>query len=237
MSSDNGSKPPKAPKMVVDFDLLRAVAGTNFRDLGGHRTRQGRIVRREMVYRSAHLAEVPEQSPLRSVGLRTVVTLQSRFEVAELGAPDNSILQSVRWEHIPLGDRWFQDPNFAELTDAPGREHLALVVHFREVWRAFFRLLAERNVYPLLFHCSAGRDRTGVGAAMLLELLGVERERIVADFLASNLVFTRALLSAAQLDPLFAAIDERGGIDCFMGEVIGLERCQLAAIRGDLLAD
>lgn len=208
--------------MVVDFDLLRTVAGTNFRDLGGHRTRHRRSVRREMVYRSAHLAEVPEQSPLRSVSLRTLVTLQSRVEVAELGPPNHAILKSVRWEHIPLGDRWFEDPTFAKLTDVPGREHLALVIHFREVWRAFFRLLAERNIYPLLFHCSAGRDRTGVGAAMLLEMLGVERERIVADFLESNLVFTHALLSPAQLDPLFEAIDERGGIDRFMSEVIGL---------------
>ena len=59
-------------------------------------------------------------------------------------------------------------------------------MHFRHDWRRFFKLLAERDVYPLLFHCSAGRDRTGVGAAMLLSMLGVERDRIVADFLESN---------------------------------------------------
>src|SRR5208337_2462131 len=154
-----------------------------------------------------------------------------------LGPPSNAILKSVRWEHIPLGDRWFKDPTFAKLTDMPGREHLALVIHFREVWRAFFRLLAERNIYPLLFHCSAGRDRTGVGAAMLLELLGVERERILADFLESNTAFPRIPLSPAQLDPLFELIDESGDIDSFLMREIGVGPQVLQTIRRDLLED
>jgi protein-tyrosine phosphatase len=111
------------------------------------------------------------------------------------------------------------------------------VMHFRADWLRFFKLLAERDVYPLLFHCSAGRDRTGVGAAMLLSMLGVERNRIVADFLESNLVFKKIPLAAEQLDPVFELIDENGGIEGFMREVIGLEANELAIIREDLLED
>jgi Tyrosine phosphatase family len=111
------------------------------------------------------------------------------------------------------------------------------VMHFRHDWRRFFKLLAERDVYPLLFHCSAGRDRTGVGAAMLLSMLGVERDRIVADFLESNVVFAKLPLAAEQLDPVFEMIDENGGIEGFMREVIGLEPDELAIIRDDLLED
>jgi hypothetical protein len=72
---------------------------------------------------------------------------------------------------------------------------------------------------------------------MLLELLGVEREGIIADFLQSNLVFRQMPLRAAQLAPVFEGIDAQGGIDGFMREVIGLESGDLEAIRGHLLHD
>jgi protein-tyrosine phosphatase len=222
-------------RVVVDFDLLRTVAGRNFRDLGGHPASGGRRVRRSRVYRSSHLAAIAPENPLRGLSLKTLVTLQSRVEVSRLGPPEPAMLQSVRWEHIPIGDRWFNDDEFARTTSVPGREHVSLVMHFRDDWQRFFHLLAERDVYPLLFHCSAGRDRTGVGAVMLLSLLGVERDRIVADFLESNATFPEMPLSAAQLEPLFAEIDQNGGIDDFMREVLGLERADLDAIRAGLL--
>ncbi|MGH7913302.1 MAG: tyrosine-protein phosphatase [Candidatus Binataceae bacterium] len=222
-------------RVVVDFSLLRRYGGRNFRDLGGHLTRERRRVRSNMVFRSAHLAEVPDESPIRSAGLRTVVTLQSRTEISILGPPYADLLREVRWEHIPIGDRWFREREPISLV--PGREHHAIIHNFRADWRTFFNILAERDVYPLLFHCSAGRDRTGVGAAMLLELLGVSREQIVADFLESNVVFPKMPLAAAQLEPVFELIDEAGGIESFMSEGIGLDRAGLQTIREDLLED
>jgi protein-tyrosine phosphatase len=220
-------------RVVVDFSLLRRYGGRNFRDLGGHPTTEGKRVRSNMVFRSAHLAEIPEESPIRSSGLRTVITLQSRTEISILGPPHADVLREVRWEHIPIGDRWFRER--APISLIPGREHHAIIHDFREDWRTFFNILAERDVYPLLFHCSAGRDRTGVGAAMLLELLGVSRERIVADFLESNVVFPKMPLAAAQLEPVFELIEESGGIEAFMTEGIGLDRADLQTIREDLL--
>ena len=98
-----------------------------------------------------------------------------------------------------------------------------ILTEFQDGWQVFFKLLAEAESYPLLFHCSAGRDRTGVGAAMLLELLGVSRELIVRDFLASNTTFPKIPLSPDQLTPIFELIDASGGIEAFMLEVLGLE--------------
>jgi len=229
--------PAEQPRVVVDFDVLRTFAAQNFRDLGGRPTIAGRRVRQGKIYRSSHLAEVPPESPISQLKLRTLVTLQSRAEVKHLGAPVPAGRDGVRWEHIPMGDEWFNDQGYTRVAPEPGREHLALVMHFREDWRRFFKLLGERDVYPLLFHCSAGRDRTGVGAAMLLSMLGVDRERIVADFLESNLVFKKIPLAAEQLDPVFELIDENGGIEGFMREVIGLESHELDVIREDLLED
>lgn len=210
------------------------MSGVNFRDLGGCRTTDGRAIRRGQVYRCAHLARLPEQSPLRSLRLRTLVTLQSRVEVSHLGPPEPGLREAARWEHIPIGDKWFER---GEYIGGEGQAHLVLVTDFRDAWQAFFNLLAERDVYPLLFQCSAGRDRTGVGAAMLLEVLRVDRDHIVADFLESNVVFPDMLLHSRMLEPLFALIDESGGIDDFMYAVIGLAPAALEAIREHLLED
>jgi protein-tyrosine phosphatase len=226
---------PEKPRIVVDFELLRTYAAQNFRDLGGHPAANGRRVRIGKIFRSSHLAEIPPESPISQLELRTLVTLQSRAEVKHMGAPVPASREGVRWEHIPMGDEWFNDQGYTRVATEPGREHLAFIMHFRSDWQRFFKLLAERDVYPLLFHCSAGRDRTGVGAAMLLSILGVNRDRIVADFLESNVVFAKMPLAAEQLDPVFELIDENGGIEGFMREVIGLAPAELAIIRDDLL--
>jgi len=223
-------------RLVVDFELLKKMGGSNFRDLGGHPVHGGGAVKRRHVYRSAHLARVPEGSPLNAIRLKTLVTLQSRVEVSVMGKPHERVRESARWEHIPIGDQWFQsDGAFTPMERQPGTEHLVLVSEFKEAWRAFFNILAEGERYPLLFHCSAGRDRTGVGAAMLLELLGVARERIVADFLESNLVFPKAPLAAKQLAPVFEAIDDAGGVEQFMQHEIGITSQALDTIRRDLI--
>ncbi len=235
-SPSNGSDKSQKDQMVVDFDLVRGIAGRNLRDLGGHPTRHGKRVRLRHLYRSAHLATIPAESPARNLNLRTVITLQSKLEVSVLGGLETTLAATVRWEHIPIGDKWFG----AGATPAPvkpGHEHLILVTDFRDAWQTFFMLLAEDEVYPALFHCSAGRDRTGVGAAMLLELLGVERERILSDFLESNTAFPRIPLSPAQLDPLFALIDESGDIDSFLISEIGVSPQVIQSIRRDLLED
>jgi protein-tyrosine phosphatase len=213
---------------------VRRVGGKNFRDLGGKPTRDRRVVRRSMLYRSAHLADVPAESPVRKLVIRTLVSLQSRIEVSLLGPPAPELFAEVRLEHIPIGDRWF--------TEGPpkppqGHEHLVILTHFLDDWRTFFKLTSNSDVYPLLFHCSAGRDRTGVGAALMLELLGVERELIVADFLESNHVFPHLPLDAAQLAPVFEIIDQHGGIRAMLRDLVGMDDSELDAIRNNLLSE
>jgi protein-tyrosine phosphatase len=224
------------PRVVVDFELLRKIGGRNFRDLGGHPVADGRRIRHGKIYRSAHLANVADEHPLRELTLRTLITLQSRLEVRHLGPPKAEFLESgVRWEHLPVGDAWFREDGFFKIETEPGHEHLVILTEFLSDWQSFFKILAERDVYPLLFHCSAGRDRTGVGAAILLEMLGVERERIFEDFLVSNITFPQIPLKKAQLEPIFALIDEHGGIEGFMRDILLLQHSDIEAIREDLL--
>jgi protein-tyrosine phosphatase len=235
--SDNPTDREDRTKLVVDFESIRRMGGRNFRDLGGHPTAEGRRVRHGRIYRSAHLAQLPEEHPVRELEVRTLVTLQSRIEVSRLGPPEPTLLELVRWEHIPMGDHWFNDQGFVAVSREAGREHLILVTDFKEAWRSFFTLLAETDAYPLVFHCSAGRDRTGVGSAMLLELLRVGRDRIVADFLESNIVFPDMLLHSTMLEPVFELIDENRGIDHFMRDELGVDPAAIDAIRTNLLED
>jgi protein-tyrosine phosphatase len=223
------------PRVVVDFELLKRYGGRNFRDLGGHPA-NNRRTRYNQIYRSAHLATIPDESPIPSLKLRTIVTLQSHLEVTYLGKPHADLLQAAEsWKHIPIGDRWFKPEGFQKIATKPGHEHLVILTEFPTDWQVFFKLLAEAESYPLLFHCSAGRDRTGVGAAMLLELLGVTRELIVKDFLVSNDTFPKIPLSPDQLTPIFELIDESGGIEPFMLDVLRLDRDDLEKIRVNLL--
>src|SRR5215470_5327651 len=91
-----------ATRVVVDFELLREFAAKNFRDLGGHPAANNRRVRARRIFRSSHLAEVPADSPISQLELRTLVTLQSRAEVKHLGEPVLATRSGVRWEHIPM---------------------------------------------------------------------------------------------------------------------------------------
>jgi protein-tyrosine phosphatase len=228
-------KAPDIPRMVVDFNRLREAGGKNFRDLGGHPAGDGRRVRRGKIYRSSHLARIPDEHPVRQMAVRTLVTLQSQVELRLLGAPHQDVLRHARWEHLPIGERWFRDGGAIELASQPGKEHLVMLTGFASDWRRFFAILAQRDAYPLVFHCSAGRDRTGVASAMLLELLGVGRDIIVEDFLKSNLVFPDSPLTAAQLTPVFETIDQAGGIRGFLREFMKVPDAEMEVIREELL--
>ena len=72
---------------------------------------------------------------------------------------------------------------------------------------------------------------------MLLEMLGVSRERILEDFLVSNVTFPQMPLKPSQLQPIFELIDENGGIEGFMHDILLIGPSDIAAIRDDLLED
>jgi len=86
-------------------------------------------------------------------------------------------------------------------------------------YRAAFKLLADPDNYPILYHCAAGTDRTGVMSALLLTLLDVDRETIIADFRLSEKVNRPGKLLALQA--LLKHIDEQGGIQTYL-ESIGV---------------
>ena len=162
-----------------------SVAGAvNFRDLGGHRTPSG-AVRSGRVFRSASLAYLdPEEAAqlAREAGIEVVLDLRSDQEVEE--RPLTTIEQAgVTVHRIPVLDGLHADAESFEWQDLTlvGLYQLMLE-RCADGFVAATRMVADSSHHPLVFQCAAGKDRTGVLAALVLATLGVDEESIVSDY-------------------------------------------------------
>jgi len=189
--------PADGRRVVAAERFLPLPSGLNFRDIGGYRTVDGRMVRWGQVFRAGSLASLVETdlAYLSQLGLRMVCDLRSPREVKR--APDR----------LPAG--WGGEIVARPLSSqVGGREQVRLLRQQRNeldklLLRMYTQDILEENAQsigdmftrlaqvenrPALFHCAAGKDRTGVTIALLLALLGVPDETIVADYSLSNLV-------------------------------------------------
>jgi len=157
---------------------IRLEATRNTRTLGGLPTRDG-VVRAGLIYRSGALCYITsnDAAKLGRLRLRAIVDLRLPQEIEREG-PDRLALtdQVARLIHLPMGN-----------TRGLGAEAYRNLLEVNPAKiRAFFGILADADSYPLLFHCSAGKDRTGILGALLLMLLGAERTVIMDDYLQSQ---------------------------------------------------
>lgn len=154
----------------------------NFRDLGGYPTADGRRVRWRRVFRSDSLGPVTRADAAHltdELGLVTVVDLRSSDEVRKEGR-GALVDAALRYHHLPL----FEVTPGVE-REWPGSLHelyRGLLSDSSDQVSEVLRVIAEADAHPVVFHCVAGKDRTGVVAAVLLGLLGVGDDDIVADY-------------------------------------------------------
>ncbi|PRY20759.1 protein-tyrosine phosphatase [Spirosoma oryzae] len=184
------------PRRVVTLE-----GTSNFRDLGGYPTKDGHHVKWGHLYRSADIGHLTD-ADLEQLTDRHITV------VCDLRGPDE-IRNSP--DRLPAGAVWHNMPAGSESTQAmlgsvsnkpvPG-DSLMLAFysrtdHLKAKYKPMFdQLLALDSSKALLFHCTAGKDRTGIGAALLLSALGVERPLVMADYHATN-QFWRPRQSAA----------------------------------------
>ncbi|MDP1818409.1 MAG: tyrosine-protein phosphatase [Acidimicrobiales bacterium] len=156
----------------------------NVRDLGGLATTDGREVRRGMVFRAdgVHRLDGEDLELARRLGLRTVIDLRTVGEVERSGGFPVDRLP-VEWHHLPvIRSMWSEDDLVATSGAAEflrDRYVDMLVEGAPSIGRAL-ELVADGA--PVLFHCAAGKDRTGVVAAVLLGVLGVAHDDIAQDY-------------------------------------------------------
>jgi len=165
----------------------------NFRDIGGYPTKDGQLVRWGQVYRSASLKDLsPEdQTHLQAMGIQLICDLRSHDEVQQ--APD-IVPADVNYLHLPVHTsenpvlqipRLLFQRDFVSglLSDVYTR---ILLDGNPQIFGQIMQHIANQDELPLLIHCAAGKDRTGVAVALLLSLLGVPDDIIIADYTLSN---------------------------------------------------
>ena len=245
--------------------LLPLEGGRNFRDLGGYRTADGRTVKWGTLFRSGSMHDLTatDFATLSKMGLRTVTDFRDTRERQN---------EPVAWPQsgspqVFADDYSMNIGSMMQLLSAPGldaaKAQEMMATTYRELpyqfagqyKRMFGELLAGHA--PLAFNCSAGKDRTGVAAALLLTALGVPRETVTEDYLLSNRYFRPtanpkpgsaeeqmakalppAVLQAmmgvdrSYLDAAFAAIEQRSGsVDGYFRTELGLDDAALQKLR------
>ncbi len=157
----------------------------NFRDLGGYRGRAGQTVRWRTLYRADALHRLPddELDQLSLLGVRSVLDLRTEAEL-EHGRIKAEHL-GITHLHLPvLGKTWAPtklDPD-ADAGEVLGSLYIQMLDVGAPALAGALQVLADPAQVPAVFHCAAGKDRTGVLAAVVLALLGVDEETIIGDY-------------------------------------------------------
>lgn len=175
----------------------------NFRDLGGYPSyNTHKQVRWGMIYRSAEINRLNDFSfrELKHLGIKTIVDLRGLDESAN----KTPLQEGIHIIHIPvtvgslshilqgIENHSIQTDTVYRIAEAGSR---ALVREHIPVFRQLFDVLLEKDNYPLIIHCSSGKGRTGIAAALILSALDVNSDIIMEDYLLSNKYFDIARFS------------------------------------------
>jgi protein-tyrosine phosphatase len=175
---------------------------SNFRDLGGLPTTTGGTTQWGTVFRSDTLQELTDDDVkviVNDVGLRTIIDLRTTREIrAEGRGPLEA--EGLAYVHLPfIGDLEVQD----EVPDAVERDVLADYVHMLDtaghlIGEAVHAIATSDG--PVVFHCAAGKDRTGILAAITELLVGVPRDVVVGDYVLTNQVIDEICARLARFE-------------------------------------
>ena len=173
----------------LDFERQIPFEGCfNFRDLGGYGTIRGRHVRTGRLYRAdgPHALSADDVDKLHGLHLATVVDLRTQREASERGRYV-AVLPGVVEHHLSMIDVLPDADTLPDWIDprVVAAQYRNMLDHGSAAIAQALEILSDPGAYPAVFHCSAGKDRTGVLAALLLGLLGVPDETIVADYALS----------------------------------------------------
>jgi len=170
------------PRRLIGLEAVH-----NFRDLGGYPTAGGRSTKWRTLFRSDGLYRLrgaDDMSRVMQLGLKSVIDLRTEREQREQGIfPTDDI--EVTFHHLSIVDVTWSDTETPEFDD----EVEFLVWGYRDMleigssrFADAMHVLAQTEALPAVFHCAAGKDRTGVLAALLLSSLGVDDAHICADY-------------------------------------------------------
>lgn len=251
----------------------------NFRELGGYPATDGRHVRYGQFYRGGCLDELDtaaDRTLLDSFHLKTVLDLRSAGETAARPDPVLPGVEQVRISGMQLGggevdyspaamqtttaltaDMLERAVDMAAAGQNPLAEAYRNILLDNAAYRFLVRCMVEKRT-PILFHCAAGKDRTGMAAVLILLLLGVDRKTAVADYALTNIyrkaeidAFVACFSDLTARRPEFAAIlaniegvnpamaeqaidavlEKYGGLESYFTAEYGLDKAAVDALR------
>jgi protein-tyrosine phosphatase len=238
---------------------LNLAGASNFRDLGGYPTAEGRTVRWRQIFRSNHLGHLTEGdiAVVRGLGIRSAFDFRGTAERAEAlcGMPDITVhslpveptvvaaLRALAATGTPLST--------AAATDVMRDSYRSYVQQNTSRFRALFAHLMEDRA-PLVIHCTAGKDRTGFACALILHTLGVSDDVISEDYLLTNRFYRRdpsastdlpddvkqvlGSVQASFLAAAFEAIDaDYGGLENYLRGGLGIGEAERAKLKARYL--
>lgn len=248
--------------------VLPLPSGHNFRDIGGYTTREGRMVKWRRVFRSGFMSKIAGDDIVRlhELGIDTILDLRANDEREE---------RPTLWHHGTGTEIWARDHEFSagSLGELALRPDL-MPEHSREGMFDIYRTLPHEQVesfrelftriaqgrLPILYNCSAGKDRTGLASALLLSLLGVDAATIEADYMLSNEAIDGLIdfmanspkyaglvrqleqaLPMLRVEPEYLATSmaviarDHGTVERYLAEALDIDADMQAAIRDQLL--
>jgi protein-tyrosine phosphatase len=173
-------------------DRLIALEGAvNFRDLGGYTTVDGQHTRWRVMFRADGLGELTEAdlAIMRELGIRTVVDLRSGHEVEQSRFDVEA--HPVTFHHFPFIKSLPNPEDFERAPGFLGAQYTEMLDEATSQIVGALTALAAPDARPAVFHCTAGKDRTGLLSALVLSLLGVPEETVVADYALSGEAMAR----------------------------------------------
>ena len=190
---------PAFPDELAYDRVIHLKGTTNTRDIGGYQTSDLRTLRWRQIIRSENLSRLTASDfqKLEEIGVKTVIDLRTDREHDQsptVWLGDNP----PRFFHFPIGDAhndWFNAQRRMmksnRFTEEQALEHM--VEGYRMIaevgppsFQKLMELVLDQSNWPILIHCNAGKDRSGVAVTLILEALGVDRETIMEEFLLTN---------------------------------------------------
>ncbi|MCC8034434.1 MAG: tyrosine-protein phosphatase [Rikenellaceae bacterium] len=224
--------------------VLPMAGGYNFRDMGGYRMADGRYVKWGKLIRSDELSTLTDEDLvyLASVPVVSVVDFRSEEEISK--APDRlpeTVMHQYAYSVAPgniSASIFAKMPSEQESVELMEETNRLLVTDDSVVgqYRRFFELLADEQHLPLLYHCTAGKDRTGIASVLILYALGADDQTVMDDYMLSyeyarakyepviNRFPDLAPLMEVQPGYLGAALDQitgkYGSVEAFLTDVL-----------------